>query len=223
MKHLFFTLILALSPLAFAEEDYVIHKEKEAIAEDSSAFHRINKQYEVGALLFGIGPSLLNTQGLYFAHKLDRNSSILIEATSGRGATVSLSGDNYDITGKSIGAHYKRFSGNSFYWRAGIDYRTIKYSHTYQSITSYENSEFDGQSLAANFQIGNQWQWENFTLGCDWVGLSAPLTSSVSNESVRVSGGGNFSNEQKWARDDQAVLLKDTHFNLLRFYLGWAF
>lgn len=226
MKHLVFTLILVGSSLAFAEKDYeIVKKATTAVEEDSSAFHRINKQYEIGAQIFGVGPSVLGTQGLYFAYKLDRNSSIIAEVTSGSlgGGSNGAFDTEYKITGKSFGVHYKRFSGNSFYWRAGLDYRTINYKHTYDKTPYYEHSEFDGQSLAGNFQIGNQWQWENFTLGCDWVGVSLPVTSSSSNETVAVSGAGSLSFEKNRLEDDKKILIKNGHLNLLRFYLGWAF
>lgn len=235
MKIAVFTLVLWGSFGAWAQstggKDYVVSPSKsEVIEQDSSAHHRVDKKYQVVAQLTGVGPSLTGGQGIQAGYHLERNKLVLVEFTSGSltsTATASsslstdTSGSKYDIKSQSFGVHYKQFTGNSFYWRAGADYRTLKYKYTFSSTGFADDTrDFDGTSLAANFQIGNQWQWQNFTLGCDWIGYALPLTSQVSNDKV-VSSTPTYDRDR--LNEDSKLLVKNGHITLLRFYLGASF
>lgn len=203
-------------------KDYVIAP-KSVIRADSSEHNRINKNHQVNAILFGVGPSISSTFGLQYGYFLNRNQLIVVEATSGKLGTLAnfdeLFGYSYEIKTKSLGVHWKHFTGNSFYYRAGIDLRSADYSFSnVGDVNDY--GKFKGTSVAANFQIGNQWQWSNFTLGCDWLGLSAPLTST---ESDREVGSTAPSNANTVLDGDSESLLKRAHINILRFYLGASF
>jgi hypothetical protein len=72
-----------------------------------------------------------------------------------------------------------------------------------------------------SLNIGNQWQFKNFTLGCDWVGVTLPLSKKYSNESVATTG--NLATEQQENEDAKEDLTERTQINLLRFYLGASF
>ncbi len=210
-----------------ADKNYKIVPAEATIVQDSSEHHRLDKNYVTTVNLTGFGPSLTSTIALQAGKYLDRNSVVLLEATGGTLSTPdnaissAKTGSSYDVKSTSFGAHFKQFNGNSFYYRAGVDFRKIKYDYKFVYTTGPSDTRhFDGTSIAGNFQIGNQWQWENFTLGCDWVGISLPLTSSTSNEEV-VSSTPDY--DQARIKDDIDALVKKAHLNFLRFYLGASF
>ncbi len=204
---------------------YLIMSNVTMIEENSSRHHRIDKDYQATALVFGIGPSVSKTYGVHFGKYLDIDSVLLLEITGGTNDWSSsnysgTSGTKQEISSSSIGLHYKHFTGNSFYLRIGADYRILKYKNTsLNSDLTRDTRSFEGDSIAANFQIGNQWQWESFTLGCDWIGYSAPLTSNIRNFEVVSS----LDYEHRWAKEDADMYIKKGHFNLLRFYMGTSF
>lgn len=209
------------------KKDYVVKTvEEDVVIQGSSAHNRIEREFQVTAQLTGIGPSLSGSTGLQFGLFLDRNSLVVFELTKGTlwsesSLSSSRTGSTYDITTNSLGVHYKKFTGNSFYYRIGGDYRTVNYDYQFVWTASpTDTRHFKGTSLAATFVIGNQWQWENFTLGCDWVGLTMPLTSSVSDRRV-VSTDMDYDNKR--VDDDIDLYTKNTSLNLLRFYLGASF
>lgn len=235
MKTSFLIAVVFLATNAFAQSEepskelprgsYVVHE---------SAVNRENKQWEVHLIGTGLGPSLTGTTGVVAAYHLSTDQEVLIELTSGSleadssfssSVSTDKTGSSYDIKSKSLGVHYKQFTGNSFYFRTGADFRTIDYNYQYRSVSFPADNadiEFTGTSFAANFQIGNQWQWDNFTLGCDWVGISVPITHSISDERF-VSTGLFEDYDRKRMADDKKFLVEGSNLNLLRFYLGASF
>jgi hypothetical protein len=71
----------------------------------------------------------------------------------------------------------------------------------------------------AGFAIGNQWQFENFLIGCDWIGLNVPVSESISKDKV-VS---NYSYDITSHNSDRDRLFKNTTGSLLSFYIGASF
>jgi hypothetical protein len=141
------------------------------------------------------------------------------------------SSSQYLKTG-SVGVNLKHFVSNSFYIKGGLDYRSVSYDYNYGSRfsvidsakSSYTSYDFTGDSWAGSFSIGNQWQWESFTLGCDWFGLRVPFASNVQSESLSSRGGSSLVREIRQDREDnQNRLLKDVAFQAVRFYLGASF
>ena len=181
---------------------------------------------------FGIGPNQIYGSTLSAAYFLERNKQLLLEVRQGkdigpRSMTQSVS--NFaivyspQVTMKQLSLHFKHFLGNSFYYRVGGDYNQVDYN--YDLSKSYNgaglSSSFSGDSLLANITIGNQWQWENFNLGCDWVGYAMPLMSRVSNQSAPLRADADY--EQKSFETDKKYYLSDSTAILLRFYLGASF
>ncbi len=72
----------------------------------------------------------------------------------------------------SVAVQYKRYFGNSFYAAP-----ELFYLRTHEEINGFWGDVFNLRefasytSLGAGIRIGNQWTWENFTLGCDWIGI----------------------------------------------------
>lgn len=223
LKIALFSLSFLSISQAFAENVRVVDPlTEEAVFRDSSAFNRMNKSYSINYIATGFGPLLSGNTGLNLGFFIDRNSKIDLEFTSGRSQNFSYFASDSQVKTNSYGVHYKRFNGNSFYYRAGVDYRYVDYSYTYRNFlnntTIIEKNDFKGSALTATFVIGNQWQWENFTLGCDWVGIALPFTSQIDSESTTGT------NPNPTAlRDEEDVFLKKSAGLLLRFYLGVSF
>lgn len=218
-------MLLLASSLAFAKQSpKIIDREEEGILRNSSEHMRQEKEFLVDGILFGVGPNLVSTQGVEIGKYIDADSVFLFQYTKGtNGWGDGDFGSRYEIKASSFGVHYKKFSGNSFYWRGGVDYRLSEVSYKYTSTfspTSNVTREFKGNSFALNFQIGNQWQWENFTLGCDWIGYTLPVASNITSETLNSN---DLNYDQRRLKEDEDVMVKNGHINLLRFYLGFSF
>ncbi|MFM6928035.1 MAG: hypothetical protein ACKOX6_06190 [Bdellovibrio sp.] len=220
LKHIALVLILSTGIVVHAEEIKLVEKDAATVLyRDSSEANRIGKKFSANWELFGSGPAGTSESGVSAAYHLNRNS--LIQLEYGKGGFSSFWSDLTSISfnGSHIGLHFKHFAGNSFYFKTGIDYRQIQYRYNYNSLTTDGAYDFEGNSIGASFVIGNQWQWDNFTLGCDWIGLTAPLTSEVTHEHVSVEGP--YTRQDMYYAEDNR--LKSTYVQALRFYVGYSF
>lgn len=73
----------------------------------------------------------------------------------------------------------------------------------------------------AELFIGNQWQWQHFTIGYDWIGFYAPMAQQNKQSDVEKSENGrpfvaDYSAEPK-------SIEKTGYLRLLSFYLGFTF
>ena len=69
---------------------------------------------------------------------------------------------------------------------------------SYEGRTSFADT-------GLGLKIGNQWQWDSFTMGCDWVGVSKSLAMLEQNG------------------DKDADYPNATNVTLVNFYLGATF
>ncbi|MDH4467664.1 MAG: hypothetical protein QE271_06355 [Bacteriovoracaceae bacterium] len=67
----------------------------------------------------------------------------------------------------AMGVQLRHFIGNTFYATPEIYYLNFYDNHESQSAT---RSDDQLRSLGLGLRFGNQWQWNNFTIGCDWLG-----------------------------------------------------
>lgn len=117
-------------------------------------------------------------------------------------------GSDYGSTfsGVSYGLHFKHFLGDSFYVTTGLDY--YEYGEGSGRISSSTpRSYVNGNAVAVEFAIGNHWQWNGFSLGCDWFGLLFPVSRNITLAQ----------------NDSTSWFLNSTQVELVRFYLGFAF
>lgn len=110
---------------------------------------------------------------------------------------VANDGDDHQTI---FALHYKRFVGNSFYFAPELYY--LNYTETDHSPTLLDYADERATALGLGIRIGNQWQWENFTLGCDWIGVGSNLVH--------------------FRRTDDFLSLPFT-FTLLNLQAGWSF
>lgn len=186
---------------------------------DTSEANRIGKKVSINFEPIGIGPIGTFETGFSAAYHINRNNLLQLEYGFG-GHTMYYGTDNTtNYKGRHLGLHYKHFAGNSFYFKTGFDFRQIQLSYEDLTGPDTEAYEFEGNTIGASFTIGNQWQWENFSIGCDWFGLSAPLTKEVTSENIKVAS----SFAEKNMKSDQDSYLDRTNIQLLRLYVGYSF
>lgn len=195
----------------------------DAVSKYSSEYYRINKKYFGGVQVLGVGPNLSNNYGFVFGPYLDRQSILTIEALGG-GSFWEWEGlgSSYRTNTFSLGAHYKLFRGNSFYVKGGADLRKLERIYTYKDSfdgTTTSRWDFTGESLALSFQIGNHWQLNQISIGCDWIGYTLPVASRISAENFQSGS----ESERRWMKEDQDIFVKTGQLNLLRFYVGASF
>jgi hypothetical protein len=183
----------------------------------------------------GFGPIPEFSQGVTLGYFLKPNSILQLEYMNARtpfktpnysnangyGSSTSSRRWYSNLNGYSIGIHLKQFFGNSFYLKSGLDYKNLTRENSYEGTEADSFTvEFSGESVAAALAFGNQWQYSHFTIGCDWIGISAPLSHSVRNESSRgpVTEAG-YNTRQ----NGEARYLSMTSLQLLRIYAGASF
>lgn len=220
-------LLIALIPFVFltaqAQENVIVQKQPTVVMENSSEHNRMDKRFVVEAQLFGGSTLTGATTGAIIGYHLDRNTVIQAELTKGDGTNGndSESLGFSEREGATVGLHAKRFLSNSFYVKGGLDYTKMKYNANY-IWTSAPNKEaygFEANLISAALVIGNQWQWDNFTLGCDWIGLTLPISHEITSE----FNDKNLASHAQYNKDDQDTLLKNGTGQALRFYVGATF
>ena len=219
MKSIFQSLVFGslaiglLACAAHAEENVVVLKKPVTVLEDTSEYHRMNKKILLTAQPIGFAVSPVPSLGINAGYYLGRNSVLQLEHSDGVMNYVF-----FDIGATTTTLNYKHFFGNSFYLKAGAGYRKIEIKNArllfvdIKEVGSVEN-------VVAEVAIGNQWQWETFTLGCDWVGLMTPI-STISKKYDKGSAKGQdaVDLDNSWNR-----MANVTSGELLRLYLGASF
>lgn len=109
--------------------------------------------------------------------------------------------------------YYQHYVSNSFYFRPSLSYRnqttiderrTTYNALTDQVIDKEETGKATYQDLVLGMTIGNQWQWDNFTIGCDWIGFGEPIAT------LGYEG-------------ESSAFARNSTLTVLHFYLGASF
>jgi len=183
---------------------------------DESMANREGKKYSVNAILTGISFGS-GSAGIEAGYHLDTNTVVGLEFHSLSGLDDDQDSTFYeDRKGQAISLSLKKFTSNSFYIKPAIYHRTQNhiesgwrsYSSTTDKWTVSSRNSTEFTDMGVSFTIGNQWQWENFTLGCNWVGLSRSLSVL----------------DKKDTNDGAPVAQNDlSSGQLLNFYMGYTF
>jgi hypothetical protein len=228
MKKIILVMTTILSLSAFAETEAPTNNEVE-VPRKTSLENRGDKSWFFTFEPIGLGPSGVFAQGLNLGLFLSDRSLLQVELNDGHNYLhddfLFDWGDKTVMDGFSAGVYLKRFVSNSFYTKGGIDYRTIDYKHTDDNnIFGLSNNpdtirSFSGESGAVSLAIGNQWQMQNFTIGCDWFGVELPFASRVYNVS--------YSNaDESTRRDNRADFRRyvtSVNYTFTRLYFGASF
>ena len=183
---------------------------------DENKTHREDKRYAITATPIGIGAGLI--AGLNAGYYVEPD---LILGAKIENHTVSLNilgMDLYKANTKRAGVFGKYFFGKSFYLDGGLVGNIAEYtangvgldsSNGLFEIRQYEKWHHGGIDLA----IGNQWHWDHFTLGADWIGLYQPLVKQQVKDE-------NDSPSEEYMEDIPVNL---GHVRILAFHLGLSF
>ena len=165
----------------------------------SSSVSRETLKYQVNLPLTGFAHSLMFSSAIEFSYFLSKDQNIGIKYIEYDSPKV------YEDTyrGEVLEIFYKKFNGNSFYVKPLVFYRNM-------DIDEKEGTDYVFSDFGVGISIGNQWQWSNFTIGCDWVGVNSRLATldykdSKNSERVFFSKGYGFT------------------ANLLNLYIGYSF
>lgn len=216
-------ILFLLTVLCFAQKSLaadVIAPEKPRKVRVTSQMAREDKEASVMAQAgFTAGHV---AQGLNFAYFIDRD--LQLQAEIAGGVYTEGSWDIFNIgyrdrkrtEMRSYGVHLKSFVSNTFYLNYGLDWR----EYDYQYSNSGTEAAFGSQSLNASLLIGNQWQWKNFTLGCDWVGWSQPVAfQKITSENLQTNS---FYERRDLDRAEDNSLWRG-QLQGLRLYVGASF
>jgi hypothetical protein len=179
-----------------------------------SVDHRVDKTVFIAAEPYGRLPS--SGYGGRIGYFITPDSLVGVNYSAG---DLDLNNAVYDST--LVELTYKRFFTNSIYMDAGVasevvdvKYRVVDAANTFARVESKANIKRSGLVL----HIGNQWQWSNLTLGCDWLGHHLPLSKE---ESFRPAAGGDLGDEAKQKYEVKKAT-KST-LQIVRAYVGFSF
>jgi hypothetical protein len=103
---------------------------------------------------------------------------------------------------RAVTIGYRRFLGNSFNVMPTIYYK--------RNTGDFFNATLIYEDVGTGFRVGNEWQWENFTMGCDWFGLNYK-TVEINHK------------EKGLGPIDTHTPMKALTMTFASFYLGYSF
>lgn len=166
---------------------------------------RPNLKYQLAVAILGreyIGNGVTVSAG----HFLSPNDLVTLRYT-----TYNGSNDKALQKLRALTAGYRHFWGNSFNVMPTVYYRrnTADYfKEDHVTVTGSSNLIYE--DIGLGIRLGNEFQWKNITLGCDWLGVNHTLKKL--NHEERAQG-----------TIDSLKLQKNLTITLLSFYLGYAF
>ncbi len=193
----------------------VIVSRDEVVFNDSSEALREGKEWSLVFEPIGFSVAPIASYGLAAGAYL--SSDMIMEASYAHGKTDFLI---FNIFSDYTALHLKKFWGNSFYTNTGFAMRKLGAGFDLESIATGASdlkASSSTTSIGVELAIGNRWQWDTFTLGCDWIGAFLPI-AKISDD-IDMPAGAKES-EKKEAQDDWDNLAKTHNYQLLRFYLG---
>lgn len=185
----------------------------------TSSSNRSGKVGSVSAEV--IGWTLTPVHGIRGSYFLSPQMQVELGYATGEAGDSGGSSWNYK---KSIySSKVKYFFGDSFYIDGGLGIETWDLDYSVKTSTDSSSSikKLSGSvtNTGIEFHIGNQWQWSNFTLGCDWFGyfLSISTSKNFSNDSSVDP------TDKKDEEDTLSALMSGSSPHITRFYVGWSF
>jgi len=164
---------------------------------DSSLSNRKNINYQIAFAFIGMEystPGALTWSLGYFANEKDQ---LLLRYTIFRGVEGH---PNLWI----VAAGDRHYFVNSFNVMGSLFYAHDKgeEKRTQTTITS--------KALGLSLRVGNEWQWKNFTMGCDWFGIDHTVSHSQKKSILNSTT----------TTENRELSLG---FTLTNFYLGYSF
>lgn len=144
--------------------EWALGEAKEYYVKGSSADNRTHLKYQVVWNPIGQDYRLAVTQ-LTFAKFLTPDSLVGLKIGHGR----AKDDEQFDMALQS-----KHFVNNSFYFSPEVFFLNSKFGRDY-------HADYRLSGLGLGLRIGNQWQWKNFTFGCDWIGFGKTMVHFKNN------------------------------------------
>jgi hypothetical protein len=167
--------------------------------------NRESKKFQLAIGMLGheyIGTNAITLSAGYF---LDPQSILLVRYSNLNGRGLD---DDDSATLRAVTLGYRRFVANSFNLTPSVYYKRTTQKDNFTWFTTTSKTEVY-EDIGIGFRIGNEWQWENFTLGCDWFGINR--TMKVLNEKNVDDNWELFDTNSKYS------------FTIASFYLGYSF
>lgn len=185
------------------------------VASDSQS-NRKNKTLAITGQLLGHAGGTSSSSGATVGLHLTQDTILYADYTHGLERLLWF---ELESTSASIGV--KNFVSNSFYYRLGLgarkfEMRTLDFD--FADLFTVEEQELGyATSAFADFVIGNQWQWDYFTLGCDWIGTSQVIKAIDSKTYTNTEDASYEERKNSW---EEIANMNTGH--LLRLYLGFS-
>ena len=176
----------------------------------------------------GIGAVTTTGAGGYYFISSDFHAGFSYSAGSYTLPALSsgtLSSEPITLNGSLLATKMRYFFGNSFYTELHLGQRSLDFS-TKSSISSTTDTismTVNSVSIYAGLSIGNQWSFDSgFTIGVDWLGFFAPLSSSSSSQ-TETEGTISLAQESlsETVEDGAQLIAKAPHSSAFILSLGW--
>ena len=174
-KILIFSLFITLNVFAATEVINPTQQSMKLEAESSEKTVKNSKQNRDKKKMnisFTAGRELgVNAVGTEISYFLEPNSAIYIK----------YSNDDEDIRSgfentALVKLGLKKFKSNSFYYKVGAYHLSSNTKHYVKdSSNNYKSVKSTFSELGISGSIGNQWQWENLSVGVDWLGINRTI------------------------------------------------
>jgi len=231
MKLLLVSLLAAMISLssikAFADDDSA--KDKEDVSHEPHIASQTEREhlhwgYELQpASILEFADWGVYNAGFGFYWFLSRDNLLGFSLSGGRSDAYHFYNDEahhwHSIETGNFFVYYKHFFSNSFYITGNLSVRTGEINERYNTSGSdhpYGFRQLTMKTYGVGASIGNEWQWQKFMIGCDWVGVDFPISSKILNDTQDPGFSADQDSDEKAIRQNPQILLT-------RFHLGWSF
>ncbi len=209
MKYILLFFLISISSFAQTDESLQSEVMSRFMMENhqSNEKEREGKRYGVSLGAF-VKYSGYSSQSIQFDYYYDQNNLIGLGYTH-----VPENIDFHYYKADVFDVSWKHFTSDTFYITSSLYYRdaeeetsqTYRFSLFYDEDFGVTTNTARYQDMGVGLTIGNQWQWENFNISCNWIGVNQSLVT-LSND-----------------RDERDTDFRKRTLTLLNLNLGWAF
>ena len=200
-----------------------------------SELNRVGKQFGLHFNAFGSDGGDGNSMGFIVSNFLTSHSLLELNVASSQDKSFRDKDLESRLIHQLATLRLTQFYGNSFFVSYGLGVRRFQGSLNFTEkklvivgdagewrTNNYEFYKVKQQDMGVEIALGNRWQWQNFSMGIDWIGLYVPVykfvadrqreanpsTADTKNTNEAVE---NLDFKQRWGTQ------------LLRFHLGSTF
>ncbi|MBY0412546.1 MAG: hypothetical protein K2Q18_00200, partial [Bdellovibrionales bacterium] len=173
----------------------------------SSAENRENLKYQITGSFLGHEYVAWSPLTISLGYFIDPDNILIARYSNYNGSDSVWDNDNSESL-RAVTLGVRHFFNNSFNIMPTVYYRRSTKEGDY-SIFSGTHGKLTYEDVGIGVRIGNEWQWQNFTLGCDWVGVGR--TAIKINDQKTGGSWDDFDSDREYT------------VTLASFYLGFSF